>query len=108
LEVAKQSYLDLGLTLNFANKQIAEFQVGAFRFLLPPFNVKEHSENFMMSLTVENAEGEWAHIEQSRFIQKYPSITVNLSTMQPFNRGFIAHQRHAKRVGHRNKERLVC
>ena len=43
LDVAKQFYVDLGFTLNWSDEGIAEFQIGAFRFLLQRFYVKEHA-----------------------------------------------------------------
>ena len=52
--------------------QISEFQIGSFRFLLQPFYVKAHSENFMMSLSVEDADAWWEHIERIRLKEKYP------------------------------------
>jgi len=33
-DLAKQFYSDLGFTLSWSNDQIAEFQIGSFRFLL--------------------------------------------------------------------------
>ncbi len=82
--VAKQFYLDLGFTLNFSNNEIAEFQIGSFRFLLQPFYVKEHSQNFMMSLTVEDADAWWKHIEQIELKKKYPGIMAKPPTLQPW------------------------
>ena len=83
-DLAKQFYLDLGFTLNFGNEQIAEFQVGEFRFLLQPFYVKEHSANFMMSLSVEDADEWWKHIEDIGLKAKYPGIMAKPPTMQPW------------------------
>jgi catechol 2,3-dioxygenase-like lactoylglutathione lyase family enzyme len=48
LAMSRQFYTDLGFKQNWANDQIAEFQVGSFRFLLQPFYVQQHAENFMM------------------------------------------------------------
>ena len=52
LEVCKAFYTDLGFTINFRNDEIAELQIGPFRFLLQTFYVAEHAGNFMMSLGV--------------------------------------------------------
>ena len=41
LELSKTFYADLGFTTNFANDQIAELQIGSFRFL--PFPVAKSS-----------------------------------------------------------------
>jgi uncharacterized glyoxalase superfamily protein PhnB len=82
--LSKQFYIDLGFTLNFGNDQIAEFQMGSFRFLLQPFYVKEHSENYMMSLSVENADAWWEHIERIGLKTKYPGIMARAPAMQPW------------------------
>src|SRR3954453_7245759 len=55
LERSKAFYSDLGFTINFSNDQIAELQIGSFRFLLQKFYVAEHAGNFMMSLNVDDA-----------------------------------------------------
>ena len=56
LEVSKAFYSDLGFIVNFSNDQIAELQIGSFRFLLQKFYVAEHAGNFMMSLAVDDAD----------------------------------------------------
>ena len=83
-ELAKQFYLDLGFTLNWASDEIAEFQIGSFRFLLQPFYVKEHAENYMMSLTVEDADTWWNHVEQIGLKEKYPGIIAKPPALQPW------------------------
>jgi uncharacterized glyoxalase superfamily protein PhnB len=80
--VSKQFYADLGFTLNFGDDQIAEYQVGAFRFLLQPFDVQQHAENFMMHLMVEDADAWWEWIERAGLREKYPGITANPPAMQ--------------------------
>jgi hypothetical protein len=54
-ELSKKLYADLGFTINWSNDQIAELQIGSFRFLLQTFYVAEHAGNFMMTLNVEDA-----------------------------------------------------
>ena len=49
-ELSKAFYTDLGFTINWSNDEIAELQIGSFRFLLQKFYVAEHAGNFMMSL----------------------------------------------------------
>ncbi len=82
--LAKQFYLDLGFTLDWSSDQVAEFSAGPFRFLLQPFYVREHAENFMMSLTVDDADLWWQHIERIELVQKYPGITARAPAMQPW------------------------
>jgi Glyoxalase/Bleomycin resistance protein/Dioxygenase superfamily len=82
-DLSKQFYLDLGFTLNWGSNEIAEFQIGAFRFLLQPFYVKEHAGNFMMSLMVEDTDAWWRHIEWIGLKAKYPTIMAQPPAMQP-------------------------
>src|SRR5436189_5556790 len=60
--LSRRFYLDLGFTENWGNEHAAELQLGGYRFLLQNFYVKEHAENFMMHLLVEDADAWWAHI----------------------------------------------
>ena len=83
-ELARQFYLDLGFTINFSNDQIAEMQIGLFRFLLQTFYVAEHAGNFMMSLAVEDADAWWEHIQRIGLPQKYPGIMCKPPQMQPW------------------------
>jgi len=83
-DLSKQFYLDLGFTLNWGGNEIAEFQIGTFRFLLQPFYVKEHAGNFMMSLMVEDADAWWSHIQRIRLKEKYPTIMAKAPAMQPW------------------------
>ena len=83
-ELARQFYLDLGFTINWSNEQIAELQIGSFRFLLQTFYVAEHAGNFMMSLAVEDADAWWEFIEHQGIKEKYPGIMCKPPAMQPW------------------------
>src|SRR5579871_6699614 len=83
-ELAKQFYLDLGFTLNWSSEQISEFQIGSFRFFLQAFYVKDHAGNFMMSLSVEDADAWWEQIERVGLQQKYPGIVAKPPKLQPW------------------------
>jgi catechol 2,3-dioxygenase-like lactoylglutathione lyase family enzyme len=82
--LARQFYSDLGFKLNWGNEQVAEFEVGSFRFLLQNFHVQEFADNFMMHLMVDDADAWWKHIEEAGLKAKYPGITVKPPTMQPW------------------------
>jgi len=84
LNVSKAFYTDLGFTINWSNDEIAELQMGSFRFLLQKFYVAEHAGNFMMSLNVENADAWWEHIQRNDFMRKYPGIMAKPPEMQPW------------------------
>jgi uncharacterized glyoxalase superfamily protein PhnB len=83
-ELSKRFYTDLGFTINFSNDQIAEMQIGSFRFLLQTFYVAEHAGNFMMSLVVEDADAWWEHIVREDIAKKYPGIMCQAPAMQPW------------------------
>lgn len=83
-ELAKGFYAELGFTVNWSNAEIAELQIGAFRFLLQKFYVAEHAGNFMMSLVVEDADAWWEHIEKLELARKYPGILCKPPRMQPW------------------------
>lgn len=84
IELSKRFYLDLGFMINWSNEEIAELQIGAFRFLLQRFYVKEHAGNFMMSLGVEDADAWWEQIERLDLVRKYPGIMCKAPAMQPW------------------------
>ncbi len=83
-ELSKKFYTDLGFTINWSNEQVAELQIGSFRFLLSTFYVAEHADNFMMSLSVEDADAWWKHIQRLQIAKQYPGIMCKAPEMQPW------------------------
>jgi|SRR5215471_9908667 len=83
-ELSRQFYVDLGFTINWSHNEIAELQIGSFRFLLQTFYVAEHAGNFMMSLQVEDADAWWEHIQRQKLAEKYPGIICRPPAMQPW------------------------
>lgn len=83
-ELSKQFYRDLGFTINWSNAEVAELQIGDFRFLLQSFFVEEHAHNFMMTLNVADADLWWGHIQQMQLTTKYPGIMCKPPVMQPW------------------------
>ena len=84
IELSKTFYVDLGFAINWSNDQIAELQIGSFRFLLQKFYVAEHAGNFMMSLAVEDADAWWEHIQKLEFPERYSGIMCKPPQMQPW------------------------
>jgi uncharacterized glyoxalase superfamily protein PhnB len=84
MAVSRQFYVELGFRQNWANEQIAEFQIGSFRFLLQPFYVQQHARNFMMHLTVEDTDAWWRRINEIGLAERYPGITAKAPAMQPW------------------------
>jgi Glyoxalase/Bleomycin resistance protein/Dioxygenase superfamily len=84
LNVSKAFYTDLGFTTKWSNDEIAELQIGSFRFLLQKFYVAQHAGNFMMGLNVENLDAWWDYIQQRELAKKYPGIMCKPPEMQPW------------------------
>jgi len=84
MSVSKAFYTDLGFAINFSNDQIAELQIGSFRFLLQKFYVPQHAGNFMMSLAVDDVDAWWEYIQQKELPKKYPGIMCKPPEMQPW------------------------
>lgn len=84
LNLSKAFYTDLGFTINWSNDAIAELQIGSFRFLLQKFYVAQHAGNFMMSLSVDDADAWWEYIQQKELAKKYPGIMCKPPAVQPW------------------------
>ena len=82
--LSKRFYVDLGFTENFANREVAEFQMGGFRFLLQNFYAKGHAENFMMQLMVDDANAWWTHIQAVKLTEKYQLYMAKPPERQPW------------------------
>jgi catechol 2,3-dioxygenase-like lactoylglutathione lyase family enzyme len=82
--LARRFYTDLGFTLSWGNDEIAEFQLGGYRFLLQTFDVAEHAGNFMMSLTVEDLDAWWEHLQRLDLPTRYPGIALKAPAVQPW------------------------
>jgi len=82
-ELSRKFYADLGFTINWSNDQIAELQIGSFRFLLQTFYVADHAGNFMMSLQVDDSDAWWEYIQRQEIARKYPGILCKPPAMQP-------------------------
>lgn len=84
LDLSKAFYTDLGFTINWSNDEIAELQIASFRFLLQKFFVAQHAGNFMMALSVEDADAWWEYIQRNEFPKKYPGILCKPPAIQPW------------------------
>jgi len=70
-DLSKKFYQDLGFNLAWSSDQLAYLHRGHSSFLLQNFYVKEHAENFMMHLLVEDVEAWWNHVQDSALAAKY-------------------------------------
>lgn len=70
-ELSKQFYQDLGFKLEWSSDALAYFHHGDSSFLLQNFYVKEHADNFMMHLLVEDADAWWQQVQTQKIASKY-------------------------------------
>jgi catechol 2,3-dioxygenase-like lactoylglutathione lyase family enzyme len=69
--LSKQFYEDLGFTIVWSSDALAYVRRGNVSFLLQNFYVKEHADNFMMHMLVEDLDAWWRHVEGARLQSKY-------------------------------------
>ena len=67
----KQFYQELGFELAWSSDDLAYLRNGASSFLLQRFYNKEHADNFMMHLLVEDADAWWRHVQARGIAAKY-------------------------------------
>ena len=51
---------------------------------MQPFYVKEHAENFMMQLMVQDVDAWWEHVQRIGITKKYPGILARAPAIQPW------------------------
>ena len=61
-----------------------ELELVGFRFLLQNFYAKEHAENFMMHLMVEDADAWWEHVQATELAEKYRLYMAKPPMLQPW------------------------
>lgn len=71
LELSKRFYADLGFEPAWSSDDLAYFHAGASSFLLQRFYVREHADNFMMHMLVEDVESWWRHVSSQQLNKKY-------------------------------------
>jgi len=69
--LSKQFYQDLGFELAWSSDDLAYLRRGDSSFLLQKFYVKEHADNFMMHLLVEDVDAWWDHVKAQGLSAKY-------------------------------------
>ena len=84
LDLSRRFYLDLGFHEVWTNTDACEVELDGFRFILQRFFVKEHAENFMMSMLVEDADAWWEEIERMGLKEKYNLQTAKPPRVQPW------------------------
>lgn len=64
-------YRAIGFEIPWINENMAYVRHGSTSFLLQQFYVKEHAENFMMSLLVESADDWYANVIAAGVIERF-------------------------------------
>jgi uncharacterized glyoxalase superfamily protein PhnB len=70
-ELSKQFYQDMGFDMAWSSDALAYFCHGDSSFLLQNFYVKEHADNFMMHLLVEDVDAWWQQVQARGIAAKY-------------------------------------
>ena len=69
--LSKRFYQDLEFVLAWSSDDLAYLRHGNSSFLLQNFYNKDHADNFMMHLLVENVDAWWRHVEAQELDVKY-------------------------------------
>jgi catechol 2,3-dioxygenase-like lactoylglutathione lyase family enzyme len=70
-DLSKRFYQDLGFTVAWSSDALAYLHVGNCSFLLQKFYVKQHADNFMMHMLVQDVEAWWAQVEKQDLAARY-------------------------------------
>ena len=70
-DLSKQFYQDLGFDMAWSSDAMAYFCHGDSSFLLQKYYVKDHADNFMMHLLVEDVDAWWQHVQAQGIAAKY-------------------------------------
>jgi catechol 2,3-dioxygenase-like lactoylglutathione lyase family enzyme len=70
-ELSKRFYTDLGFKIAWSSEDLAQLHVGKSSFLLQRFYQKEHAENFMMHMLVQDVEACWQHVVSQQIAKRY-------------------------------------
>ena len=83
-DLSRRFYNDLGFKENFVGTDVAEFQIGGYRFLLQNYYVAEWAGNFMMQLLCDDVMPWWEKVNHPDFRDQYPEIVLKAPTLQPW------------------------
>ena len=75
-EVSKRFYLALGCKLQYDSEKLALFELDNCRFYLQDFYAKEYAENFMLHLSVEDADCWYQHV--TKLLKDFPVSDAGL------------------------------
>ena len=82
-EGSKQFFQELGFTLNWDAGDYIGFEKDGCKFILQKYNNKDFAENFMVSVSVSDAQEFWNEMDEKKLSQKfwYPVRRANSTTL---------------------------
>jgi uncharacterized glyoxalase superfamily protein PhnB len=83
-ETSRNFYIDLGFENTWGDDSACGLQIDGQDIILQNFYVKDHSENFMMSLRVDDANAWWERIQALGLKEKYQLGIASPPAMQPW------------------------
>ena len=84
MDISKRFYLDLGFHEVWGEEAACELELDGFRFILQKFYVKQHADNFMMTILVEDADAWWQNIVNLGLKDKYGLSMAKPPALQPW------------------------
>jgi uncharacterized glyoxalase superfamily protein PhnB len=82
--LSRRFYADLGFTEKWGGDDACEMVRDGFSFILQNHYVKNHAENFMMGMGVDDADTWWEYIQSAGLKEKYGLGIANPPTLQPW------------------------
>ena len=83
--LSQQFYVDMGFSREFEHGGLAGFRLGGTAFLLQDFHVPQHSDNFVMSLTLADLDAFWRRLERESLAERY-QVRVEPPALRPWGR----------------------
>src|SRR5579863_9796279 len=73
-DLSKRFYQDLSFVVAWSSDDLAYVRHGDTSFLLQKFYHRDHADNFMMHLLVEDVDDWWRHVETEGLAAKYGAM----------------------------------
>jgi len=83
-ETSRRFYIDLGFEQTWGDDSACGLQIDGQDVILQNYYVKDHAENFMMTLRVDDANAWWERIQALGLKEKYQLGIANPPAMQPW------------------------
>jgi len=84
-ESAKQLFQELGFTIGWDAGDYVGFQKDGCKFIMQKFDKKDFAENFMISVSITDADAFWQEVEQKQLSRKY-GVRVTKPVDMPYGR----------------------